>query len=588
MKTKLIPIILFMLPVFSCSDKKDLSQLIAGAIESGANEVVIPSGEYVSDQTIELNGVKNLVIKADTEGEVTVTSGLNLHLDDFTCLDRKLGLYEITLPELKHDPWPDIFRGYAGWPEIYIDGRPMILARYPDQGYLKIDSVIDRGAISRKGDSVGVGGSFLCRDLTSDLKADAHNIYLSGYWCYQWYDETIRIDSIDPETGAIQLAAPTQYGIGGPSGGLFYVVNAPEFLDQPGEYYYDGKTGTIRLIVPDPSNENQIISVGFKEFTLMNIRNSSNIRIEGFHFTTHNGPAVQILNSDSVELTDCNFTQLARSAIKISGGKYCGVNNSQIGFIGATGITLEGGDKASLTPARHYVTHCRIHDYARHIKTYAPAVNLIDVGHRVSENHIYNAPHNAILFNGNDHIIEGNTIERVCWDTSDAGAIYCGRDWTMGGTVIRNNTIRNLGQARHHHNWAIYLDDLASGIDVLNNTIEDCPSGILVGGGRYNRIIGNSIINCPRASIMYDARGLNWYQPYINDPDHTLWTRLRKIPVDQPPWSKRFPWLMNLANDDPAVPKHAVIRDNKIIHSAKPDIHPAVIKFGEVEKSTRH
>ena len=80
MKTKLIPIILFMLPVFSCSDKKDLSQLIAGAIESGANEVVIPSGEYVSDQTIELNGVKNLVIKADTEGEVTVTSGLNLHL----------------------------------------------------------------------------------------------------------------------------------------------------------------------------------------------------------------------------------------------------------------------------------------------------------------------------------------------------------------------------------------------------------------------------------------------------------------------------------------------------------------------------
>lgn len=27
--------------------------------------------------------------------------------------------------------WPDTFRGYAGWPEVFIDGKPLRLARWP-------------------------------------------------------------------------------------------------------------------------------------------------------------------------------------------------------------------------------------------------------------------------------------------------------------------------------------------------------------------------------------------------------------------------------------------------------------------------
>lgn len=150
--------------------------------------------------------------------------------------------------------------------------------------------------------------------------------------------------------------------------------------------------------------------------------------------------------------------------------------------------------------------------------------------------------------------------------------------------MIRDNTISDLGQASHHHNWAIYLDDLASGISVINNRIVDCPSGILIGGGRYNRIINNKINDCPKASIMYDARGYSdWFKPHLVDRDLSLWPRLNAVPFDQPPWSVRFPWLQEIHSDDPAIPRGAEIKNNIIVNSASPNINDKVFTYGDVD-----
>ena len=581
MKRKLIAFVLITTILSACNKDIDLQNMISSAVNSGQSEIIIPSGRYEINETILLKGLENLIIRAENPGAVVITSGMEIPLKKFTCLEEDIGLYEITIPELISGPWPDAFRGYAGWPEVYVSAYPLHLARWPNIGYTKIDSVIQKGSVPRNGDSTKHGGIF-----TSNLHTEMPNLnsplYLSGYWCYKWFDEVIRVESIDYEKGEIKMTSPHRYGFGGPSGGLFYAINVPEILDEQDEYYFDRETGTIRMILPEKTPDNPIVQIGYKDFTLIEIQNCRNVRIEGIEFSVHNGLVLEITDSDSVIIQSCDLNRLAQSAVEISGGKNCGINVSFINYIGATAVLLEGGDRESLTPAGHFVTESVIHDFARHIKTYAPAVKLVGVGHIVSQNSITDAPHNAILFSGNDHLIEGNDIRRVCWDTSDAGAIYCGRDWTMGGTVIKNNSFFNLGQASHHHNWAIYLDDLASGIEVLNNYIKDCPSGILVGGGRHNRIIGNEITNCPKASIMYDARGLNWYIPYIEDPDNELWQRLSAVPIEKSPWKDRFPWLMNIPDDEPGVPKYATILDNIIIKSAGPEIHSAVVKFGNV------
>ncbi len=603
MRIRLLFFLTILVLLSACDADYNLQREIDRAVKAGATELIIPAGRYVIDETILLDGVKNLTIKAENPGDVIISSGIEISLSDFTCLDAEKRLYEITLPELISDPWPDSFRGYAGWPEVYIHDNPFHLARWPNEGWAKIDSVIERGSIPREADSAELGGRFQSKELALALiqgleverqrtkveKAESQvtnpdsPIFLSGYWCYKWYDESMRVESIDYETGEVSMAAPHRYGIGGPSGGLFYGINVPGFLDEDSEYYFDRETGTIRMILPERMDENPMVQIGYRDFTLMDIQNCQNVQLEGIMFKYHNGLAVNVLNSDSVEIRHCEFRCLAQSAVEISGGKNCGVHASIVACIGATGISLDGGDRSTLTPAHHYVTKSNIYNFARHIKTYAPGVKLAGVGQIVRGNRFRDAPHNAILFTGNDHLIENNDIKRVCWDTSDAGAIYCGRDWTMGGTVIQNNTIKDLGQASHHHNWAIYLDDLVSGIDILNNIIDNCPSGILVGGGRYNRVIGNKITNCPKASIMYDGRGLNWYTQYIDDPDNELWQRLWAMPITESPWKDRFPWLQEIKDDEPGVPKYVTILDNEIINSAVPAIHPAVKEFGTIQ-----
>ena len=47
------------------------------------------------------------------------------------------------------------------------------------------------------------------------------------------------------------------------------------------------------------------------------------------------------------------------------GGTDNGVKDCHISQVGAGGVNMGGGDRATLTPARNYVENCFIHDYIR-------------------------------------------------------------------------------------------------------------------------------------------------------------------------------------------------------------------------------
>lgn len=568
---------------FSCKQQQSLQNMIDFSIKNKDSVLVIPDGKYVIQKPLLLSGVNNLVIKGDTPNGVIITSSMEVPIKDLTCLDEAIGMYEYTDPKLIMLPWPDSFKGYAGWPEIYIAGVPLSISRYPNEGFIKADSIIRAGRKPKNKESKQLPAKFLSADLIENYNKE-FPLFLNGYWSFKWADEIIRVDSINPISGEIKLAAPHHYGMGSPSGGLFYALNQPEYVDAENEYYYNPKTGTIRFIHSFSNEKVESIQIAYQDFTLLDIQECNQIKIENINFRYHNNLAVNISNSKAVAIEQCEVYGLGRSAIQITDGYNCGVRNSTLKYLGNTGISLIGGDKNTLTKATHFVENCSISYFSRHVKTYAPAVKLTGVGHIVKGNKISFAPHNAILFSGNDHLIAQNEIGKVCLNTSDAGAIYCGRDWTMGGTVIRENIISELGQASHHHNWGIYLDDLASGISVINNRIEDSPSGILIGGGRYNRINNNTIRNCPKASIIYDARGYDdWFKHHLIDRELSLWPRLNAVPINQPPWSERFPWLQEIHSDDPAIPRGAEIKNNQIIKSAPTKVHSKVYEYGQVD-----
>jgi len=484
--------------------------------------------------------------------------------------------------------WPLHFKGYAGWPEIYIADNALHLARWPNNGYAKIAKVIDSGSKPRVGEKPDRGGIFQYSEDAPSFWDTTQEIYLNGYWCYKWSDDILKVASINTTDKTIKLATPHTYGIGGPSGGLYYAINLPEELDVAGEYVFDRKNRMLYMILPNSAKADDTLQISFMKEPLLTVKNATDITFKNITFADNIGNGAEVKDCHRISFKNCTFKNISSTAITINGGSECGPADCLVYNIGRTGISLSGGDRNRLTPAKHYVTDCNIHHYARLQKTYAPAVHLNGVGQLVRNCYMHHAPHNAVLFGGNDHIIENNRIESVCLDTADAGAIYCGRDWSLGGTVIRRNLIAKLGKAEHHNNWGVYLDDVASGIEVSENILIDCASGMLIGGGRNNTITDNLFIRCQaRASIYYDNRGTKGNRKVPAkaaepDSDNVMWKKLRQVPYHKTPWIDRFPYLAELDRDNnPGAPKNAVVSGNRVFNSAGFTFAEEVKNFGE-------
>jgi parallel beta-helix repeat protein len=174
----------------------------------------------------------------------------------------------------------------------------------------------------------------------------------------------------------------------------------------------------------------------------------------------------------------------------------------------------------------------------------------------------------AIRFAGNDHIIEYNHIHHVVLETSDAGAVYIGRDWSMRGNIVRYNYIHHLGD----HNLpdpgavGIYLDDLASGTEVVGNIVYRARRGVLLGGGRDN-IIHKNIFAEGHVSVMMDRRGKEWKVDFLHGKNLDFVGRLLDVHYDSPLYQSRYPRLVNILNNDPLEPLGNEIEDNIFLNA---------------------
>ncbi len=545
--------------------------------------VMLAPGTYRRTKTFEMDArdsntiyMKSSVGGADKSQTVRITGGYDInvgklpHVKDAEVLSRvpeavRGQVLVIDLKSLAPDwsgsgEWPLRFQGYAGWPEVSSSGLPLQIARWPNAGYASIKSILDAGSKPRFEEKPSRNGRFVFNEKEPTQWKIGAELYLGGMWCYNWSDEYLRVSSIDPIKHEIQLATPHYYGLGGPSGGLYYAINIPEILDLPGEFVYDRKLEKIYILPPDNA---QLLSVSLPEVPLVKIAKADNIIFYGITFEQGRGSGVEISKSMNVRLEKCVVRLFARSGVIISGGTRCGVRKSELSQIGGTCISLNGGDRNALTSSKHFAEGNNIHHYARLYQTYNPAVKLSGVGQVVSHNYIHDAPHNGILFDGNLHLMEYNRIERVCLDATDSGAIYCGRDWTIRGTIIRHNWFSDIGKSTHFHNWCVYLDDQASGVIIKRNLIANTDSGILVGGGRDNIVKENIFANCPLDTVRIDARGIG--NPRDHEP--TLRGRLKAVPYKEEPWKSRFPNLYRIDDERPAWPVGNVITKNILVAS---------------------
>jgi len=322
---------------------------------------------------------------------------------------------------------------------------------------------------------------------------------------YNWWNNIVRIASIDRDTRTIKLAGDCSYPIRPTD--RYYVRNQFEELDAPGEWYLDQRTGTLYFWPPEPLRDRPVYVPTMR--TILDFGpGTAHVTFRGFVFECCEGTAIAMRETTACRIAASiirNVGDYGGSGVTISGGKDNGVAGCDLHDIGRDAITLGGGDRKTLTAAGNFADNNYIHHTGVFYKQ-GVGVSLSGVGNRVSHNLIHDCPRFGIGFGGNNLVIEYNHIRHVNLETADTGAIYTGgRDWLGSrGTQIRYNYFHDiLGYGQEHgqwvsphYAWGIYLDDNAGGVDVIGNVVARAVRGLIhLHNGRDNLIENNILID---------------------------------------------------------------------------------------------
>jgi hypothetical protein len=434
--------------------------------------------------------------------------------------------------------------------ELFFGGRPMTLARWPNEGaWEQIAGVPEAGATKDEhGGQIGkLEEGFLYSEDRPRQWKDTSDLWVHGYWSWDWANSYERVASIDFEHRLIKTAAP--FGLYGfRKGQRFYFLNLLEELDQPGEWFLDRKTGVLYFWPPAQAQQASVplsqpeILLSLLAEPLLKLTDVSHITFRGLILEATRSSAVQIHGGASNRIAGCLIRNIGNYGVTIEGGTGHGVMSCDIFDTGDGGVSLDGGDRQTLRPGGHFVENCHFARQGRWSKCYVPAVLIGGVGQRASHNLIHDHPHCAILFNGNDHLVEFNEIHHIALETGDVGAIYTGRDYTYRGNRIRYNFIHHPGGVGMG-SMGVYMDDCVSGTEIFGNIFYQVQRAAFLGGGRDHQVLNNIFVECNHA-VELDGRGLDTSPVWHDMVDKTMRQSLARMPAAL--YRERYPALKTL------------------------------------------
>lgn len=437
------------------------------------------------------------VIYSSFPGEKAVISGGRRIKGwrEITLNGRKLWVAEI--PEVKEGKW--FFR------QIWVDSQRRKRARHPNRGYLSVAEVPDVTSQTPWNE-----GQTRIRFHEGDLKAwrtitDAEIVLMT-----RWVESHLPIAAVDETTRTVTFAKKSVFRPD--PGDLYYVENALELLDEPGEWYLDPKSGTLYYMpLPDERmNEVEVIAPVLTQLIRMEGepekgRFVENLIFKNLTFSHTEWPipkdrsgfsqaAVGVtgaiwgegVRNCSFEM--CTLKHLGTYGIELARGcKRNRIERCEITDIGAGGIkigeTTIRDDKPEQTHD-NIVSNCHIYNGGL---IFHSAIGIWigqSYNNRISHNHVHDFYYSGFsvgwtwgygrsLAGGN--IIEHNHVHHIGVRSDGDGPILSdmGGIYTLGiqeGTIIRNNIFHDIAGLRYG-GWGIYFDEGSTHIVAENNLV---------------------------------------------------------------------------------------------------------------------
>jgi hypothetical protein len=372
----------------------------------------------------------------------------------------------------------------------------------------------------------------------------AEDLWFHGFWKNSWSDLHLKGKVVGDK---ITLSHKPTFGM--KKGQYYYAENLLEEITQPTEWYLNREDG-ILYFYPEGDIKNQEIMISMIKEPLVKLVNSSYIRFQNITFEMSRANLMEISGKDNV-VANSILKNVGNTAITIKGYNNR-IDHCRIYHTGDSAIRIlaQKEDKKHLIKSLNIVENNEIHHTSQWSGTSFPAVKIDEsVGNIIRHNTLHHLPYSAILFEGNEHLIEYNEIHHTNQFSSDAGAIYIGRNWGWRGNTIRYNFIHDIsthleGDGVH----GIYLDDVSSGINIYRNIFNNIENyAIYTGGGRDNTIEQNIFVNC--SAFHTDCRGTTAINHIKNDSWNFL-ERLNQNSVNYQRgiWKSKYPLLAKIPN----------------------------------------
>jgi hypothetical protein len=487
--------------------------------------VLIRGGEYLLEESLVFgpadSGNANFIVRYMAyPGETPVISG-GRHLTGWKQAGG--GKWTLNVADAAGDVWP--FR------QLFADGQRLPRGRFPNPpDLLRVEKVSpDVTEIALKS-----------APSVANLAGKDAELVMYQNWSIS------RVAIVSSQGKVIKLANPMGWiGHGNATTASpnkpAIIENALEFVDQPGEWYLDRKSGVLTYQADEGEDPNAKTFVAPKLERLLVVEGEpgnrvTNLRVEGLTFAytswslplfgyqgiqaghhgtttkerTHVLPVgIEFTYAEDCALERCTVTHFGPSGIGF--GQQCRSNRvvgCALSDIGGNGIMVGWRTKGELAGGTSDEDHFLSADWANpedvptaneiahnRIQT-CGAINHGCVGiydgfcadTRIAHNVIYAMPYTGISvgfrWNTSETSQRGTIVEyNHVYDTmrmlADGGCLY-----TLGyqpGTVIRGNVFHDAHRSAFAHGGApnngIFFDQGSKGYHVVGNTIYDCHGG---------------------------------------------------------------------------------------------------------------
>lgn len=523
-------------PLLTIQDALD--KAINYKTEHAKTQIVIHvlKGTYRLDKPIQLSStLSDVKIIGSGVDQVVVKGSKQLSLDWTTYKD------QIMVAKIN---------GQIQFDQFFVDGKQQVLARYPNYD-------------EKGGHWQGHASDAIAPERVKtwkNPKGAVIHVMHSGEWGGFHYEVTNA-----NEDGTLELIAGHQNNRPSDMHHKYRMVeNVFEELNSPGEWYLDKQNQLLYYWPVDGASLKDAVFEGVTLKHLVEIIGNENepvknIEISGIKFehaqrtlmenyepllrsdwTIYRGGAFFIENSENVQVSDCEFTNLGGNVIfvskynrdvKITGNHIYNCGASAVSFVGdASAVrspSFQYGEYVPLQemdtvkgpandkyPSKCIVDNNLIYRIGRIEKQVAGVQISMAMDITVSSNSIYDIPRAGINVSEGTwggHIIEFNDVFNTVLETSDHGAFNSwGRDrfWHPNRSVMDKLTSDNpempywdaihtteikFNRFRCDHGWDIDLDDGSSNYIVSNNVCLN--GGIKLREGFYRTVENNIMIN---------------------------------------------------------------------------------------------